>query len=149
MDTIQILKNIKRDSISQKNFKGVFPRDFLPKKFKLPTSFIANTENSKSEGQHWLAFFIDNNGKLDFFDPMGFPPEFYKLDDYCNSISTSVEFNKIQFQSFFSNYCGFYCLLFIFVKSRNKLFNSKVFTYNYKKNDLIVKKLIKENFFVF
>ena len=76
MDTIQILKNIKRDSISQKYFKGYFPRDFLPKKFILPTSFIANTENSKSEGQHWLAFFIDNNGKLDFFDPMGFPPKF-------------------------------------------------------------------------
>ena len=74
MDTIQILKNIKRDSISQKNFKGVFPRDILPKKFKLTTSFIANTENSIGEGHHWLAFFIDNNGKLDFFDPMGFPP---------------------------------------------------------------------------
>ena len=147
MDTLQLLKNINSDKTSKKYFIGVFPRDLLPTKINYPSSFIVNTDNSNKRGEHWLAIYVDGHRKLDFFDPMGLPPVFYGLDGYINNIADSYQFNKMQFQNIFSDYCGFYCLLFIFIKSRNKNFNFKLFTKNFKKNDQIISKLIKEKFF--
>jgi len=148
MNTIELMKNIESDFLTKKHFKGVFSRDLLPSKITYPSSFIANNQNSNRPGQHWIAFYINGDRKLYFFDSMGLHPSFYGLDDYIKSISNSFEFNKKQYQDFFSSYCGHYCLLFLFLRNRNKTFNSKLFTKDYKKNDKIIKKLIREKFFI-
>ena len=51
LDTTQLLKNIERDPVANKYFKGVFSRDLLPRKLSYPASFIANTKSSKSRGE--------------------------------------------------------------------------------------------------
>ena len=148
MDTIQLLKNINSDILANKYFIRVFPRDLLPQKVTYPSSFIINTDNSNKPGEHWLAIYINGDCQLHFFDPLGLPPVFYGLDEYFNNIASIYQFNTLQYQNIFSNHCGFYCLLFIFIKSRNKNFNSKLFTKDFEKNDEIIEKLIKENFFI-
>ena len=148
MNSLELIKNLKSDKVTNKNFKGIFPRDLLPSKISYPASFIANNEDSNNTGQHWIAFYIDGEGILEFFDPMGLSPSYYGLDNYIENISNSYKFNKKQYQNFFSSYCGHYCLLFLFLRNRNKTFNSKLFTKDFKKNDKIISKLIKQKFFV-
>ena len=147
LDTTQLLKNIERDPVANKYFKGVFSRDLLPRKLSYPASFIANTKSSKSRGEHWIAFYIDADKNLEFFDPMGLPPSYYRLVSYISQISNRNKYNTTQYQSLFSPFCGYYCLLFVFLKSRNKTFNSKIFNINFEENDKFLKKLIKKGFF--
>ena len=148
MNTFEIFKIIKSDILAQEDFIGVLARDQLPKKIIYPSSFIINTDKSNEPGEHWLAIYYDKNGICEFFDPLGFSPKYYKLNEYLISTSNKYFYNNQQMQGIFSKFCGHYCILFIFVKSRNYnlTFFLKLFTKNTFFNDNIIKKILKENF---
>ncbi len=67
MNTIQIYQELKKDYYANKIFKSVYARDQLPYKFRKPCVFVVNTHKSNQPGQHWLAFYFDNNGSCEFF----------------------------------------------------------------------------------
>ena len=76
-------------------------------------TFVVNTDKSSKPGEHWLAFFYNKNGKCEFFDPLGFSPKYYNLDKYLETTSNEYYYNSQQIQGIFSEYCGYYCTLFI------------------------------------
>ena len=149
MNSFEIDNIINFYKYAKKNFIGVFARDQLPNKIKFPSSFIINTEKSTEPGEHWLAVYYDKNGTCDFFDPLGFSPKYYKIDDYLKDTSRKYFYNTQQMQGIFSKFCGHYCILFILVKSRNYnlIFFLSLFTNNTNFNDNIIKKIIQDNFF--
>ena len=120
-------------------FLGVFARNELPK-VKYPSCFIINNKNKNNIGEHWLAFFYDKDKNCSFFDSYGLPASFYCLNEFIDFTSISKNYNKIQYQSIDTTSCGYFCLLFLYLKSRNILIN-QVLTSNTKKNELILKKI--------
>ena len=74
--------------------------------------FIANTDVHAKSGQHWCAFNISENGKVEFFDSYGKPPIFYNnlFARWLIEHSQSFEYNSKRLQSDTSNVCGLYCL---------------------------------------
>ena len=149
MNSLDIYRVLKKNMYSKKSFFGVLAKDQLPQKVKWPSSFVVNTDKSSKPGEHWLTFFYNKNGKCEFFDPLGFSPKYYNLDKYLETTSNEYYYNSQQIQGIFSEYCGYYCTLFILIKSLNYNleFFLQLFGKDTKINDLIIKELLKDNFF--
>lgn len=138
LNNIQLIEILKQDNITKKYFLGVFSINTLPKKInKYPSLFILNTSPSNVKEGHWLAIYIDKNQKLEFFDSYGLNPKFYKLNSYINKISKSFSYNKIRYQSYFSNTCGYFCLIYLLLKCR-KISIKRIFSKNTIKNEKII-----------
>jgi hypothetical protein len=135
---------LKKDSFTKKMFSGVYARNELPKTINYPACIVVNTKPRSHTGEHWLSIFYDKNGSAFFFDSYGQNPKDYKLEAYLKKTSTNWTWNKTQIQGF-SSHCGYYCLLYLLFKSRDKsdLFFS-YFTQNFVQNDKKVNFLIKK-----
>ena len=119
MNTLDLFSFLMNDDACSKLFIGVYARDELPHKFsKIPGCFIANTHERNKPGAHWLAFFIDENKHVEFFDPYGLHPSFYGIETYLNQVSQAWNYNPKRIQSQFSISCGHICLFYLFLRSR-------------------------------
>ena len=137
LSTHEIHYKLKSDEYSNKIFKAVLPFDCLPKSPPYPSAFVVNTHPQGKKGEHWLAIYYDKKGKCRFFDSFGNSPIFYGLLGYIEKTATSWEYNSVQLQSIFSTLCGYYCIYFVLLKSRNiemfeilNLFNKTNFNIN-------------------
>jgi hypothetical protein len=125
MNTLDIYKLIRSDKISSSNFLGVFARDELPTPTNYPCCFILNTDERDKPGEHWLAIYFNESKQAEFFDPAGQLVEDYNLENYLNKFSIGqIRQNKQRIQDYFSNYCGHYCVFFIYFRSRNYDYNT-------------------------
>ena len=102
-------------------FLGVFPFDYFPHSSFTQTSLqrsiccVVNNDPSTKPGQHWVALFRDKGSNvIEFFDSYGFPPEKYHFAPFSNF---HVICNKITLQSKWSNVCGHYCVLFVYLRA--------------------------------
>ena len=147
MNTLQVSSIIKLDKRTSKIYLGTFAFDKLPTIVNYPSCLIVNTQKSNQLGEHWLAIYYSKNKSCYFFDSMGLPPTFYKLEQYIKLTSKSYTHNKKQLQGIFSQYCGYYCINFLLIKSRNigmKHFY-KFFNNTPKENDQLIKRLIDDS----
>ena len=96
------------------NFQGVFSADTLPIN---PHLLVCNTDPSTKPGDHWIAIHVDNNGRGEYFDSFGRPPNKH-FERYMNSNCKRWSFNKKQLQSRISAFCGFYCCAYVALISR-------------------------------
>ena len=86
---------------------GVFARNFL----RSPTKkcvFICNTDCSHSEGTHWVALSINDQGEGLYFDSYRLPPVFKEFSTFFRVCT----YNDVKLQRPFSLPCGHYCALF-------------------------------------
>jgi len=60
--------------LNVKEFLGTFSCDTIPKINNFPSSFIVNTQPSGKGGEHWVAIYINNERKGEYFDSYGFKP---------------------------------------------------------------------------
>ena len=140
----QLESCLRHDKQTKKIFIGVFARNELPLILQYPCCFIINTHPRNKPGEHWLAFYYNKNQTCYFFDSYGNKHEFYSLENYIMFTSKFLIYNKKRIQGN-STYCGYYCLLFLLFKSRNKekdFFN--YFSNIYSDNDFKIKSLINE-----
>ena len=146
MNTFQIYKVLKKDLKTREYFSGVFARDQLPTKVKWPSCMVINTDKSNEPGEHWLAVYYDKDGNCDFFDSYGNSPSKFNLKKYFETTSISINYNNKKIQGFFSDYCGHYCLIFLYLRCRGKSLESieNLFNNSSDTNDNLIKKLIKE-----
>jgi hypothetical protein len=146
MNSLQIREILKNDKYSKYYFKKVIAIDQLPQCCnKIKTSaYVINTDEHYKQGQHWVAIFYTKKRTCEFFDSFGMGPEFYGLDKFISKTSNSCITNNIALQSFISEYCGYYCILFILLRSRNISFNKflNYFGVDSIENDLKIKNLI-------
>ena len=136
---------LKQDIETKKYFIGVFARDELPHQLTYPCCFVLNTQNRSEHGEHWLAFLYNSKRICYFFDSYGLSPYFYNLNNYVENSSNNVVWNMRRLQGE-SNYCGFYCILFLIYACRNKLgtfFNK--FNLKLNENDFIITKELFRN----
>jgi hypothetical protein len=148
MNTLQIENILFNDYKSKKYFKAVIEIDELPRsKRKIKNSaYVINTDKKSGQGEHWISFFYDKNSNCEFFDSLGFGPEFYSLDGFLLKTGKKVFTNNFAIQSIFSEYCGYYAILFVLLRSRNISFETflEYFNIDSIKNDLKIKNFINK-----
>ena len=137
MDTRDIERFIRRDRVCRSMFQGVFSSDTLPEN---PRLLICNTDPSHMPGRHWIAIYVDQHGRGEYFDSFGRPPDacFKRyMNKHCGHRWT---FNNRQLQSIISSYCGHYCCFYCLFRSRGVNMNRIVshFTSDTAFNDSIV-----------
>jgi uncharacterized protein YutD len=123
MNNLQLNAILKKDKKSKNIYLGAFPCDKLPNKFKYPACLIINNQKSTENGEHWLAVYFDSKKNCYFLDSFGMHPKFYGLNNYLKDKSVKIIYNNTQLQSFFSEYCGYYCIIFLLLKARKYSFN--------------------------
>ena len=110
---------------SHVDFLGVFPFDYFPLDRFIPDHTtnssprtalcaIVNTDPSTEPGSHWVAFFSGDLGSLEFFDSYAMHPSAY---EFCIPSRTKLCTGNTCLQSLTSNVCGYYCLLYLYLRS--------------------------------
>lgn len=97
--------------------RGVYPADLLPSKiYERPCALIVNTDPSTKPGQHWIAIFISASGKEEFFDSYGRRPKNPYFLKFLKRNADIITFNNKRLQSYFSDICGQYSLLYLYFR---------------------------------
>lgn len=145
MNSDQLIRILESHKNTSKYFLGVFARDEIPINVKYPSCFIINTHNRNQPGEHWLAFYVCQNGDVEFFDPIGIPPSFYNLNKYLEIISRGkIKYTMKRIQGYFSNYCGIYCVYFLSRRCRGDSFKQIIDGFSScEENDKFIKNKIK------
>jgi len=119
MNTEQISTLCKSDPLTLQFYLGTFACDRLPSKFSSSEPFvlIANTDPEKHRGTHWIALRRKWDGKGEFFDSYGKPPqkEFAKfLSKNCKSYTH----NPYRLQGEIASTCGSFAVCICLLWSR-------------------------------
>ena len=92
------------------NIIGVYSSDTLPKKCR--GLLVCNTDPHDRSGEHWIAIYVDDDGRFgEFFDSFGRPPRDL-FADYMNVNCKNWIFNDKQLQSIASRFCGHFCVFY-------------------------------------
>ena len=138
---------MRQDPVTSSCFLGVFASNELP---IYPSGLIANTDPNNKPGQHWVAMFLEED-KEEFFDSYGLPPNFY-TDHFTKFLAShpgDTERNVGTLQALNSDVCGYYCIFYLFHRSRDQDFKSIVKRFsldNPKANDRRVVQFAKRVF---
>ena len=139
MNGQQLKSIITKDRCLQEHFHGIFARDQVPTCL-MPGFFIWNNDLYSGKGEHWLAVFVSDNYKVEFFDSFGHSPQYYGWN-----IKGDVDFNKKSLQSPDSDVCGMYCIYFLYFRCRGLGMSSIVadFSSDSRRNDDYVRQFVK------
>ena len=101
---------------------GVFARDELPDVTSeiRPWCLILNTDPKDQPGTHWLALYAPKAGFIELFDSFNFSPITYSLE------SLHILHLGFPLQSISTSVCGYYCIVYIYLRSRNKSINELI-----------------------
>ena len=118
MDTLQIARLVAMDPRSRSIFRGVVPKDGLPTTIDgaLPAAFVCNTDDSDEPGEHWIALYLDADGRCDYFCSYGLPPRHAAFRTFLNEHCSDWTHNTKRLQSPLSNVCGQYCVAFVLLR---------------------------------
>ena len=120
LNTIQLDRVLRSDRVAGPLFLGVFSKDRLPSVIpKYPSGLIVNSDTSRGAGEHWMAVFYNKDRSCEFFDPYGLHPKFYGLLEHLKNTAKRVTWNRVAYQPYYSQACGYYCLIYMLLKSRN------------------------------
>ena len=102
------------------NFVGVFARNTLPSKVKLPFALICNTDLIQQPGTHWVAIYSDKNGIGDYFDSYGLPPLYPEFEYFLKrNCPNGYMHNRVLLQCFDCVTCGEYCIAYVITRLHN------------------------------
>ena len=95
-------------------FAGVFAKNRLPTNFPhdKPCLLVANTDDHRKPGEHWVAIFIEADRRYaEYFDSFGESP-LKEFEDYMSTYADRIVCNEKQIQSVASKFCGHYTIMF-------------------------------------
>lgn len=143
MNSDEVLSYLKHLPV---NSFGVYASDQLPVRVPPLSAIVVNTDPHTHKGTHWVAFFRDLNGGLEYFDSYGNPPTVHDHVRFIRRNSSCCYFfNPILLQSIDSSVCGLYCLSYLYIRSTGfqmKEFTS-LFSGNVIRNDELIVEIFK------
>ena len=127
-------------------FLGVFPCDKLPNLSETPLTFciVVNLSTHDEKGSHWCIFYRhEQNDIIYYFDSFGMPPYINELIDFIHGKKFWYSVKTVQHP--LSQLCGFYVIAFAIAMCNGLYFADflKLFTNDYKKNDVRILKFLK------
>ena len=143
MNALQIQSVVESDRKLRNIFLGIYPADKLPISVNtFPSALIANVDNHREPGSHWVAIYFNKYGKASFFDSFGRHPAMCSphFQTFLSKHSHDWIYNKRSLQSHWSSVCGHYCLYFLIHAVRGHSLHGIVsrFTLNRTQNDRMV-----------
>lgn len=149
MNTVELNNLVHQDPIMKRQFLGVYASDKLPVTVNLKPSFmIINTDPSYKPGEHWVAIHFNVHNEAEYFDSYGFEPLVSDIANFISLQSSNYHINKQQLQSYYSEVCGMYCILYSYYKCRHMQLKDvqNLFSSDLVLNDSIVCEFINKNF---
>ena len=143
MDTFQLKDICSKDKDIEKYFVGVFAIDKLPKRVPYPCCIIANTQPSGHPGEHWVALYIDEQKRGNYFCSYGQTPPAI-IEQWIKKNTEEYELTTKRIQGSFSTTCGQYCLFYLHFRCCNVTHNTiaSLFSCDLRENDLLVNAFI-------
>lgn len=93
------------------HFNGIFHAEGrIPSYINYPSSYIFNT------GDRWVAVYIDEFHRGEYFDSFGLPPP-YKIFLFIQNATEKWSYNRHRIQSESSDYSGYYTLMYLIHRS--------------------------------
>ena len=93
LNTLQLTLALRKHTQTSSQFAGMFLKDKLPLIIdEIPAIIIANTDPSTKSGSHWLLFYFDNNGNVEYFDSLGKTLSHYHKD-FLKFIKNNCRYN--------------------------------------------------------
>jgi len=152
MNSIEIENILNKNKWNRFKFIGCFAADLLPTELNkdIPVCFIANVDQLKESGSHWVLFLIPKEGYLEYFCPLGI--SFYHWPLFVNYIRNIMNFeciimNRKRIQSINSNLCGIFCIEFVIKRDKGISFALIINSYSTKNflcNDLQALNYVKD-----
>lgn len=96
-----------------KGFIGVYSSNNAPLLKTKMSSVIINFDKKNEPGSHFVAFFMNDKFECFYFDPLNVNLIPIEISEYIKKYDIIFDASE-NIQSFFSTYCGFYCMLFLF-----------------------------------
>lgn len=123
------------------SFMGVYARNTLPNRVTIPAAIVCNTDKDTETGEHWVAFYIDLNRNLEYYDSYGLPPIHKEFYDFLKSQSNKWTWNSKCVQKPDSTVCGEHCIFYLIHKFRGLTLKEIQFMFgdDLRFNDCIVK----------
>ena len=84
----------------------------------LPTAFVCYTDDGDEPGEHWIALYLDANGRGDYFYPYGLPPRHATFRTFMDEHCSEWTHNSKILQSLTSNVCGQYCVAYVLLRCK-------------------------------
>ena len=122
-------------------YGGTFASDELPENPRVPIAFVVNTDPSSLPGTHWQVVHLLGNGKAEFYDSFGFPPDEDNISNYLERYVSEWEYSSMSAQHPVLASCGMFCINFIRCRSAGLSYSDFLdqFSFNQLENeDLIV-----------
>ena len=85
------------------------------KQISFPFAYIFNLDPSYKPGVHWVAVYIDKEGRPEYFDSFGRPPPKEKSKTFCAPMQKAGITMMYLFKNFILQHVG-NLLCFIFIK---------------------------------
>lgn len=100
-----------RDTCVEITAINVLPKDVPP---IYPQLYIVNTDPLPNPGKHWVCVILYNYDKIDYFDSLGRPAEYYGVDlqNFLHRNGQKPNFIQRRLQSAKSDLCGLYVIYF-------------------------------------
>ena len=123
-------------------FQGVFALDHLPAENQdRPALYVANTDPSCREGEHWVALYFPPAGTPEFFDSFArkaFAPELRRL------LGGVYRHNREVLQSLWADTCGQHVIYYARERSKGIPFENIPYTQSLADNDLLVEEYARK-----
>ena len=110
---------------------------------RLPALYVIQTGRKSTQGEHYVAFIIETDRSVTYFDSYGVPP-YQRVKTYLRGCEL-IRYNSRLLQSPFSSFCGLYVIAFAafsFAGCPFKKFLS-LFSEDPLLNDVVVQDFIK------
>lgn len=146
MNTLELKTFLETNEYTRNHFLGIFACDLLPlqKIRKRPALIICNTDEHNKPGQHWIAIYIENEKKIEYFDSFGLYPNNLHINRFIKQNCETLLTNNTMIQGLFSKYCGHFCALFLYSKCLGISMKNFLLIFNHihlMKNDDTVRKM--------
>ena len=127
MDTALLYRAMYEDKNIRRQLGGVLAADIFCDQIKRPGFYIVNSDELRSPGKHWIAFYV-NKDCTEYFDSFGNPPEFYQtyFRAFLNTQVQGYKYSMTRLQQSGTLTCGHFCLFYCFYRSRGKNMNEIV-----------------------
>lgn len=123
MNTNEIRKVLLSDPSTHTLLKDVYCRDrfvgsTIPQN-RGQSFAVINLDNCNKQGSHWVV--VEYNGKrCYYFDSYGLQPIYQDISMKLYSSNKQVIYNKYHLQSYDTNVCGYYCVVYCMLRAGGK-----------------------------